>query len=211
MRWRASARKPSGCCTSRSRARAIGCICRDRSARTAFRPTRGSLGEVLPEPVRALFGRAAGDVDRRSAWQGRGRVRSRARRSNRQRRQNSKRQTAWGSICQHCRYAVGHHRCSAQRGASFGLVARRRDEDDRALGLGFARRVIQAIQCGPRGFTVHLKRDRCRSCAWQCSAEFAVNRAREAISGRFSLRRPRPLHRIKLYRSPNSGRKGSRS
>jgi len=39
-----------------------------------FRPTRGALAEVLPEPVRALFGRAALHADRVLSWQPTGEV-----------------------------------------------------------------------------------------------------------------------------------------
>jgi len=39
-----------------------------------FRPTRGALAEVLPEPVRALFGRAALHADHVLSWQGTGGV-----------------------------------------------------------------------------------------------------------------------------------------
>ena len=37
--------------------------------RNGFRPTRGALGEVLPEPVRQLFSRAATGVEPSVAWQ----------------------------------------------------------------------------------------------------------------------------------------------
>jgi ATP-dependent exoDNAse (exonuclease V) beta subunit len=37
--------------------------------KNGFKPTRGALGEVLPESVRALFSRAAGGVDPSVAWQ----------------------------------------------------------------------------------------------------------------------------------------------
>ena len=37
--------------------------------KNGFKPTRGALGEVLPEPVRSLFLRAAGGVDPKVVWQ----------------------------------------------------------------------------------------------------------------------------------------------
>ena len=37
--------------------------------RNGFKPTRGALGDVLPEPVRALFTRAAAGIEPSVAWQ----------------------------------------------------------------------------------------------------------------------------------------------
>ena len=56
---RASARRPSGCCTWRSRERGTALYLASATERGAFKPKKGSLGEVLPESLRGVFGAAA--------------------------------------------------------------------------------------------------------------------------------------------------------